>query len=97
MLAFLQLEQGKDSYSLRAVIEKHLQAQPTRAAQIMLAVELGCVEGGGDFERKGWGGTWEHGVAGTAAYLTRLDGWGYKLTEIEQLVVAEAKKGKKGA
>lgn len=92
MLTILKLEQGTDSYSLRAVIQRALHAAPTRAPQIMLAIELGCVEGGLEFERKGWQ------FASAVTHLNRLAGWGYSLSPLEQsIVAAAAKKGKKAA
>lgn len=86
ILVILKLKEDGDSWSLRSVIEKHLEKAPTRAPQIMLAIELGCVEGGYDFDRKGWD------QKETKGYLERLMSWGYELSEAELLVV-----GKKAA
>lgn len=94
IIAVLQLTEG-DEYSLRGVIEKHLRANPTKAMQIMLAIELGAVEGLSDFGKKGWdGAAWGFDLAATQAYLKRLAEWGYELSEIEQNVV-KAKVAKK--
>jgi ParB family chromosome partitioning protein len=87
ILTILKLEGSKDTYSLRAIIQKELAAQPTRAAQIMLAVELGCVEGAQDFDRKGWS------FSSTKAYLRQLESWSFTLSDVE--LVATGRKPRK--
>lgn len=85
MIAILKLKESSDSYSFRGVVQKYLEGNPAKALQVMLAVELGCVEGGFEFDRKGW----EH--RDTKEYLIRLEGWGYVLSEPELLVVGRKK------
>lgn len=87
MLTILKLDESKDSYSLRNAIQRELAAQPTRAAQIILAIEFGCVEGGFEFERKGWA------QKATKPYLQRLESWGFTLSDVE--LVATGRKPRK--
>lgn len=98
MLAILQLDPEKAAGSFRQAIEDDLAKRPTMAPQIMLAIDLGCVEGGGDFDRKGWNPqAWQQSVATTAAYLQLLESWGHVLAEVEKGVVAAAGKKKPAA
>ncbi len=96
MLAILQLKQGPDTHSYRQVVQKHLEKAPTRALQIMLAVELGCIEGGGEFDRKGWNpdaNVWQlPPIAERAVYLERLVSWGYTPSAVEAEVLAAGAK-----
>jgi ParB family chromosome partitioning protein len=96
MLAILQLKQGSDAHSYRQVVQKHLEKNPTKALQIMLAVECACVEGGGEFDRKGWNPDAEvwhlPPIAERAAYLERLASWGHALTDVEAGVLLAGKK-----
>ena len=80
-IAILQLTEGRDAYSQRGVVEKHFTESPKSSQQIMLAAALGAIEGGYEFDRKGW----QH--EGTPAYLLQLQEWGYELSEIEQSLV----------
>jgi ParB family chromosome partitioning protein len=98
MLAILQLGEEAGIGSFRQSIEADLAKRPTMAPQIMLAVELGCVEGGGDFERKGWNPqAWQASVATTAAYLQLLESWGHVLSDVEKSVITAAAKKKPAA
>ncbi|WP_022886391.1 hypothetical protein [Glaciibacter superstes] len=74
----LQLEYGEYPHD---AVKAQLLAQPHRALHIALAVALGHVEGGMEFDRKGW----QQGI--TAAHMQRLQGWGYELSELEQSIV----------
>lgn len=85
-ITMLQLTHDGDAFSQRATVAAGLEANPTRAGFVALAGALASIEGGFDFERKGWSQT------ATKAYLELLAGWGYELSEIEQSVV-----GVKGA
>ena len=77
-LAILGLEEPSDSYSQRSTVEKYLQKAPTRALHIGLAAYLGNVEGGFEFDRKGWA------QAATKPYLLQLEKWGYVLSDVER-------------
>ncbi|MGV8913767.1 MAG: ParB/RepB/Spo0J family partition protein [Rhodoglobus sp.] len=77
-LAILGLKEPADSYSQRSTVEKHLQKAPTRALHIGLAAYLGNVEGGYEFDRKGWD------QAATKPYLLQLEKWGYVLSDVER-------------
>lgn len=90
-IAILRLDVAKDSYSFRSTVEKELQAKPTAAAQIMLATALGAIEGGMDFDRKGWQ------LSHTPTYLLQLQEWGYELSEVEQSLMKKPRAGAKSA
>jgi len=77
-LAILGIKETSDSFSLRSTIEKHLQKAPTRALHIGLAAYLGSVEGGFEFDRKGWA------QDATKPYLQQLEKWGYVLSDVER-------------
>jgi len=77
-LAILGLKEPADAYSQRGTVEKHLQNAPTRALHIGLAAYLGNVEGGYEFDRKGWD------QAATKPYLLQLEKWGYVLSDVER-------------
>jgi ParB family transcriptional regulator, chromosome partitioning protein len=69
-------------YGASLAIGKHLSDNPTRAAQIALAIALGSVEGEREFDKKGWQ------LETTARkHLQALAGWGYGLSEVEQSIV----------
>lgn len=89
-IAILKLKESPDAYSLRGVISAHLIKAPTHALQIALAVWLGSVEGGFEFDRKGWS------QSGAKKYLEQLEAWGHVLSEAELAVVGR-KKGKAAA
>lgn len=89
-IAILQLTESRDMYSMRAVVEKYFQEKPTAAAQIMLASALGAIEGGFEFDRKGWQ------QDKTKRYLEQLATWGYQLSDVEQQVV-KPKRARKAA
>lgn len=86
-IAILKLKESSDVYSLRGVVSAHLKKAPTRALQIGLAVWAGSIEGGFEFDRKGW--DQKH----TKQYLELLESWGHVLSECELGVVGR-KKGK---
>ena len=96
--AILQLADNPATHSLRSTIQAHLETHPTSAPQIMLAVDLGCMEGGGEFEKKGWDGK-AYGVETdrTAKYLQLLESWGHTLGDVEKAAVAAAAKKKPAA
>jgi ParB family chromosome partitioning protein len=96
VVAILQLADDV-MHSQRSLVLGYLEKNPTKAAQVMLAVWAGAIEGGGDFDKKGWGGTWQVDIQTARAYLEQLAEWGFTLSEVEQSVVDGAKKGKKAA
>tara|TARA_R110002051_G_scaffold1853_2_gene10183 strand:- start:11634 stop:12986 length:1353 start_codon:yes stop_codon:yes gene_type:complete len=77
-LAILGLKEPASAYSQRSTVEQHLQKAPTRALHIGLAAYLGNVEGGYEFDRKGWD------QAATKPYLLQLEKWGYVLSDVER-------------
>lgn len=81
VITLLQVTHDSDSHSYRDTVAKYLESHPTRAAAVAIAGAIGSIEGGFEFERKGWS------QSATKAYLELLAGWGYELSEIEQLVV----------
>jgi ParB family chromosome partitioning protein len=85
----------KSEHSHRSAVEKHLQAKPTAAAQVMLAAAAGAIEGAADFDRKGW---WHQDGRrdATVKYLLQLQQWGYELSELEQSLVKKPRT-RKGA
>jgi ParB family chromosome partitioning protein len=76
----LDLEQ-KDAWSMRGVATPHLQQHPARAPQILLGLALGGIEGGFDFDKKGW-----QAPDTARPYLVTLQGWGYELSDVEARV-----------
>lgn len=84
-IAILQLTEETHAFSQRGVVEKHFAESP-KPAQIMLAAALGAIEGGYDFERKGWE------QKETAAYLKQLVEWGYELSELEQKITKQTRR-----
>jgi ParB family chromosome partitioning protein len=87
-LVILQLSDGRDSFSQRGVVEKHFGESPAKSAQIMLAAALGAIEGGYEFDRKGWQ------QERTPAYLLQLQEWGYEPSELEQSLVTKPRSRK---
>ena len=90
-LAILGLTEGADSFSQRGMVEKHLAKSPTRALHIGLAAYLGNVEGGFEFDRKGWF------QDGTQPYLLQLEKWGYVLSDVERTAAGYAIETVEGA
>lgn len=68
------------------VYEAMLKASPARAQVIALAIILGAYEAATDVQ------SWRNPATDTADYLEALAGWGYGLSEIEQKLVADARK-----
>lgn len=88
MLTILQTSEAPEARTIRESLISYLDAHPTKATQIMLAIELGSIEGGGDFAKRGWQGDWTIPLVKVQAYLKQLVEWGYELSEIEKQVVA---------
>jgi len=85
VLEVLELTHSGDNYSRRGTVDRYLHEHPTRSWAIVLGVALGTVEGGFEFDRKGW--QQRH----APAYLRQLADWGYTLSEQEQGIVDGAK------
>lgn len=82
VLGLLQLAKGDDPYRGRAqAVAEYLAANPHRAQAVALAFAWADIEGSGDFDNHGW----RHSTA--KAHLTRLQGWGYTLSEVEAEVI----------
>ncbi len=62
---------------LAAIIE----ATPTKAVHVSLAVVLGAIEGGTSVN------TWRNPDRAAAAYFAQIAAWGYPLSEVEQIVI----------
>lgn len=63
-----------------------LAQNPTRAAQLCLAVAIASIEGEYEYAKKGWSSS------RTPAYLQQLSAWGYGLSELEETIAASATK-----
>jgi len=81
----LQIE--KTGYGLNA-IESELEAKPAHAEVLLVGIAIARVESVLD-DKKGW-------QSASPMYLQLLEAWGYKLSDLEQEIVA-APKGKKAA
>jgi ParB family chromosome partitioning protein len=78
-LALLGITEPGDGYgSRRIAVAEFLAANPHRAQAVALAGALAAVEGGFDFDRRGFQ---QEGIA--KAHLSRLSGWGYELGDVE--------------
>ncbi|CAD5999391.1 ParB/RepB/Spo0J family partition protein [Agreia sp. COWG] len=73
-------------WSTGPIIDKYLTQHPNRAPQVMVGIICGSIEGGYEFDRKGWE------QSATPAYLKLLALWGYPLSELEQLVASKTTK-----
>jgi len=90
-LAILGLKEPAAAFLQRGTVEKHLQKAPTRALHIGLAAYLGNVEGGYEFDRKGWD------QAATKPYLLQLEKWGYVLSDVERAAAGYTGEAAEGA
>jgi ParB family chromosome partitioning protein len=83
VLALLQIEKGEDAYRSRQLaVGEFLVGAPQKAQAVALAFALADVEGGVDFDRHGWR---QESIA--KPHLSRLQGWGYGLSEVEAAVL----------
>lgn len=69
-------ENGYGTHGVGAWVEQH----PTKAGHVTLAFFLSAFAHAAD---RAW---WRYGSAEGRYYLTTLQGWGYRLSEVEQLV-----------
>lgn len=76
-ITILGLRAPQNVYSQSSVVATELNKTPARALQIALGVWAGSIEGGYEFDRKGWS------QSGAKPYLLKLREWGYELTEVE--------------
>ena len=77
---FFNVDRGSSYYApdkLAGIVE----ATPTKANHVSLAVVLGAIEGGTSVQ------TWRSPDRDAAAYFAQIAAWGYPLSEVEQLVI----------
>jgi len=77
---FFDLDRGSSYYApdkLAGIVE----ATPTKANHVSLAVVLGAIEGGTSVQ------TWRSPDRDAAAYFAQIAAWGYPLSEVEQIVI----------
>jgi len=73
-------DNGRD----RSAIATHVEAHPTKAAQVALGLVLGHLESNTSRE------TWRTPSASNAFYLETLRNWGYTTSAIEAVALGEA-------
>jgi ParB family chromosome partitioning protein len=78
LLGVERSENGLDKHDLVEYVDAH----PTRATQVAVALAVGAVEGAHEFDRKGW-----QLVHSAKPYLGLLASWGYELADVEREVV----------
>lgn len=91
---FVDRNQAENNYSFTMVLlgsegergEKWLVANPTKAAQYLIASAMGSIEGSHEFGKTGW----RHHLA--SDYIAQLSKWGYTLSELEESVAKKASK-----
>ncbi len=72
---------GGESYCAPDRLAGIVEATPTKANHVSLAVVLGAIEGGTSVQ------TWRTPDRDSGAYFTQLAAWGYPLSEVEQIVI----------
>lgn len=78
----LGLNKG-DSYSGGSILAAHIDAHPTKAAHVTLALTLGNLEANTSRE------TWRTPSKNNIFYLEQLRAWGYSLSAVEQVAIGE--------